>query len=825
MKAPKPGLFLLACATLLAEVLLTRIFDVLLWPNLSFMIISCALFGLALGGLFEILAPARLAGAVTVARAAAAFAISVWAVPLLVNAIPFSLDALSARPVGELGWFLLLYLCLLVPFALAGICLCRVFSLAVQDIQRLYFWDLSGAALGTAVLIPLLPRLGPAHLLLAAAILALAAAALFGRGAKWMLAMAGAAVVLVAAASALGPRYGTLALHDDKRGTEKAIRLGRLEFSAWDPVSQISVLDQPAGTSGAGDAGRKYIAYDGGSLSSHFYPFDGDYAALRQKLPEQLMDHFWQRGVLASHYLFRDQDERALIIGSAGGQEVKAARLYGAAAVDAVEMVGTVVSLATGRYADYIGHLYDDPRVHLVVGEGRSFLRATDARYDTIQIFSNYTSSSLASGSGALAPSYLLTKEAFLEYFDHLTSRGIVHINHHTYPRIVTTAALAWRELGRDDFRRHVIVFEQEASSDRLPTLLIKMTPWTDAEVADLGRFFAFPAAREARYRLVENPLDPERSFLPAAFYSGDLTDALVAGAPYNITPVTDDQPAFSFLRRSRHELTVDRRVGVNASIAEHLNGQLRGGWLPMDWLHLVVAGVASVFYGVLFVAVPMLVSRVGRQRWPGKAPALVYFALLGFAFIAMELLFIQMFMKLIGYPLYTVATVITVMLVGAALGSMCSGAIAGRDARRWAVAFAGIASCGVAVLALTPALAERVMAAPIAVRIAAAAVAILPAAFFMGMPFPLGILELRAKPAGAVAWAWSMNGLCTTIGSVATMLLAVSIGFRGTLLVALTAYGLAGVCFAALRRSNRAEARVPSVTPLTSIPHSSPLW
>ena len=51
------GLFLLAAATLMVEVLLTRIFDVILWPNLSFMIISSAMFGMGLGGLVETLRP------------------------------------------------------------------------------------------------------------------------------------------------------------------------------------------------------------------------------------------------------------------------------------------------------------------------------------------------------------------------------------------------------------------------------------------------------------------------------------------------------------------------------------------------------------------------------------------------------------------------------------------------------------------------------------------------------------------------------------------------------------------------------------------------
>ena len=84
-------------------------------------------------------------------------------------------------------------------------------------------------------------------------------------------------------------------------------------------------------------------------------------------------------------------------------------------------MVGTVVSLATGRYADYIGHVFEQPAVHVHVGEGRSFLRASPKRYDVIQVFSNDTSPSAASGSGVLNPVYLQTKEAYVEYFTHLS--------------------------------------------------------------------------------------------------------------------------------------------------------------------------------------------------------------------------------------------------------------------------------------------------------------------------------------------------------------------------------------------------------------------
>src|SRR4051812_24166235 len=154
------AVFIVALVSLATEILLTRIFDVLLWHNVSFVVISCAVFGLALGGLRDVLAPPP-EGTAHLDHLILAFAVSVWAIPPLLNAIPFSLDAARIRPLAQLLWFALLYLVLLAPFFFAGWSICRIFSSASRDIQRLYGIDLAGAALGTIVLFPLLRPLGP----------------------------------------------------------------------------------------------------------------------------------------------------------------------------------------------------------------------------------------------------------------------------------------------------------------------------------------------------------------------------------------------------------------------------------------------------------------------------------------------------------------------------------------------------------------------------------------------------------------------------------------------------------------------------------------
>ena len=82
------------------------------------------------------------------------------------------------------------------------------------------------------------------------------------------------------------------------------------------------------------------------------------------------------------------------------------------------------------------------------------------------------------------------------------------------------------------------------------------------------------------------------------------------------------------------------------------------------------------------------------------------------------------------------------------------------------------------------------------------AAALIFPLGFFLGMPFPLGILILERHPRGAVAWAWGLNGLFTVMGSLASVLLGMTIGFQATILVALSIYAAAFLAVAGLRQT-----------------------
>jgi len=63
------------------------------------------------------------------------------------------------------------------------------------------------------------------------------------------------------------------------------------------------------------------------------------------------------------------------------------------------------------------------------------------------------------------------------------------------------------------------------------------------------------------------------------------------------------------------------------------------------------------------------------------------------------------------------------------------------------------------------------------------------PLGLLMGMPFPSGINLLDKKDRQLIPWAYGINCMTSTIGSVLTLILYINYGFRITFLVALTFY------------------------------------
>src|SRR5262249_8397027 len=146
-------------------------------------------------------------------------------------------------------------------------------------------------------------------------------------------------------------------------------------------------------------------------------------------------------------------------------------------------------TIMKGLYREVSGGLYDDPRVTIVVDDGRSYVRRSDDSFDLLQASLVDTWAATAAGAFALTENALYPREAFDDYLDHLTDRGALTITRwHTGGRgetarllLLGAAALEERGVATADVRKYL--FYAFSKTNGLGTMVLKRTPITSDEL------------------------------------------------------------------------------------------------------------------------------------------------------------------------------------------------------------------------------------------------------------------------------------------------------------------------------------------------------
>src|SRR4051794_24952510 len=230
------AVLLTTLGTLLMELSLTRIFSVVFYYHMAFLAISIALFGMGAGGVFSYVVAGwkgnlfRKIGTLSVINC------------LLVTIAVCTVLAQKETP--GLGAFALIYFTNALPFFVTGAILSLVISDTVDRVNRVYFFDLLGAAGGCLLLIPLLNQAGKAggpNTTLSVAVLFAAAAAIWFNLGK----SRSGRVVSVGAALA----FALLVIVNTKTGWidvryAKGQRLQNEKFVRWNSFSRIALGEE-----------------------------------------------------------------------------------------------------------------------------------------------------------------------------------------------------------------------------------------------------------------------------------------------------------------------------------------------------------------------------------------------------------------------------------------------------------------------------------------------------------------------------------------------------------------------------------------------------
>ena len=805
-----PAILLISTAAIGFEILLMRLLSIVQWHHFAYMIISLALLGYGASGTFIALAGRGLKRHFPLAFSlgALAFAVTMVASFILGQRVPFNALEIVWNP-RQFLYLATIYLVFFVPFFFAATCIGLAFTCARGLINRIYFVDLLGAGIGAMGVVLSLYFLVPQDALKVLAGLALIAAALFGVEPPLRYRLMSLYALLLAALFVALPQTWLDFRMSPYKGLQQQLEVVdtrvRGEYSG--PLGLLTVVASPTipfrhapglslGT--RVEPPPQLALFTDGDSMSMMTRFDGDFDALRymddvtEALPYRLLER-----------------PRVLVLGAGGGTDVLFALYHGARSVDAVELNSQTVNLVGDVFADFTGHLYDDDRVKVHLAEARGFVSRSDKRFDLVQV--SLLDSFAAAGSGvqALSESYLYTVEALEEYLEHLEPGGMLAITRWLKlpPRdnlkLVATVTEALRRAGIAEPGRRLASIR----SWNTATLLVKNGDFSAAEVDTIREFArshsfdtayypSMPRSEANRFNLLPEPwlYDGTIALL------GDDPESFIDRYKFHVAPATDDKPYFfHFFKWSAFQ--------------EMMSLRTQGGAGLIEWGYLILTGtlVQATIIGAVLILLPLSVIRPNWPRGSGRRMG-GYFFLLGLAFLFVEIAFIQKFILFLSHPLYSVAVVLSGFLVFAGCGSAWSA----RVARAWgpgrspitAVVFA-IAAIALLYLVLLPVLFAQLAGLADPFKIFISLMLIAPLAFFMGMPFPIGLARVAGSAAEFIPWAWGINGFASVVSASLATLLAIEIGFTAVILLALLLYAAAALVMAAWPRQIPEEQHV----------------
>jgi spermidine synthase len=799
---PLVAIALTSAGLLAYEVLLTRLFSIIQWHHFAYMVISIALLGYGASGTFLAFAQDRLRRSFicVFALCAALFAVSAVAAFAVVERLPFNALAVIWEP-SQLFYLSALYALLTVPFACGATCVGLAFATFPKEIGRVYRSDLMGAGIGAFGVVVGLFVLSPPQALQAVAILGLAAASLASlredtARRKWR---AGVYFIVGIAALVIPPSWISLRLSEYK-GLSQALLVPGAEVltERSSPLGLLTVLHSPE---------VPFRHAPGLSLDNPLEPppqlgvfTDGDglsaITAFDGRL-ELLAYLDYTTAALPYHLVERP---RVLILGAGGGADVLLALYHASAHVDAVELDPEFVRLVKETYADFAGHLYDRAEVRAIVAEARGFIAGSGERYDLIELPLVDSFATAAAGTLGLAESYIYTVEAFEAYLRHLRPGGYLVITRWLKlpPRdslkLFATALEALARIGAAEPARQLALLRSWTTT----TLIVKNGPLTGADIArmrdfaearsfDLAYYPGMQRSEADRFNILEQPY----FFDGAAALIGPDHDAFLDRYKFDLSPATDDRPYFFDFFKWR-------------ALAELLARRASGGAALLDWGYpiLVATLVQAGALSLLLILAPLWFLHV--EPIAGRSRVAVYFLAIGLAFLLVEIASIQRFILFLSHPLYATSVVLCAFLVFAGLGSGAAAPLERRlRASRIApwispitLAVTGIALVALPYLFILPPLFDRLMPLSDIFKILISLALIAPLAFCMGMPFPLALSRVAAHTPSLVPWAWGVNGCASVLSAIIATLLAMSVGFRAVVLIALALYTLAAATF-----------------------------
>jgi spermidine synthase len=726
-------IFLLSASLISTEIIWTRVFSAEYFYTFAFLVLSLSVLGLGLGSLSARLFPA-LKNPKHYPLLFIITSVLMIASPILV--LKLDIDFTKVFSSGMMILKVLASVLLLSSsFFVGGIILASYFSRSHEKIDILYTSDLIGAGFGVVMSVILMNLFETHNAIFLIVIPVLLSGVLLSKNINktWC-------SVLIVVVLCLMPFSKDLLT---KQKEERAPVI----FEHWDAMAKIKVFDFGKEAWG--------INIDN-AANSPVIAFNGDWDTLKSKNNITTFP--------VSNLIKQFDSCTFLSLGAGGGGDVLHALNEGATEVHAVEVNSYINEMMTsGFLKDFSGNIYNDTRVTVASEDGRIYVKRFKNKFDIIYSLSSNTFSAFASGSFALAENYLFTTEAFVDYYESLSDKGYLVMEHQFYiPRMTGEVIEALKSLNVDNPEKHIAVYN--FPTYRRKVLIVGKQPLQDETLKSA----IYPLIPE--YHKYIHLLYPCADSLKHNMVNRIVTEgwqSVQNSSPVDLSPCTDNRPFIAQLGLMKN-FSFDKLTKV----------------MPWEFMGFPVSKLLIIVILIIVTAViiPLNILPYFRKGPKIKSKGLLYFFTIGFAFMVVEIVLIQKYTLIIGASSYTLMCILFVLLLASGIGS--------RFAYRFKnyAPFVFIMAWIVADIFVFPLAVNSIADKSLALRMVYTIMWIFPLGFFMGMPFVKG----TKKTGELIDWGFAINGAASVVGSVIVLILAFNYGFNVAMLSGGIAYILA---------------------------------
>tara|TARA_Y100000310_G_C20683311_1_gene817419 strand:- start:1165 stop:3549 length:2385 start_codon:yes stop_codon:yes gene_type:complete len=782
------GVFFIAMSTLMLEILLTRIFSVVMWYHFAFLAISIAMFGLTAGAIIVYLFPKQFPNKKIILRTAQStilFSITTIITLLIYIKIPSEVNFRSAN----ILFLTITYILFAIPFIFSGISICLALTKFPKRVNTLYASDLIGAGLGCLTVIFILKFTdGPTAIIFTALLAAIASLCfIFNTNykiKKAILIFVSLLTIITLILVLFAHAHKPLIRFNNYKGSP----FRESEFERWNTYAHIyaqgplTTPRQPFMWCGPVPKDTPHLPHIKLKIEGYGFTTITKFDNLES------LQYLKNDVINLAHYLKKDAD--VLIIGSGGGRDILSALVFNQSKITGIELNEDIIEAITKEFADYAGNLHTHPKVNIIEAEGRNYLTTNPKKYDIIQLINVHTWAATTAGAYTLTENSLYTLEAWDLFLNRLNDNGIITLTMWYIPknpgevyRMVSLASEALRQKGIENPIDNIMVSRCNQGGRGLAAMIVSKTPFSENDVNKLHN-----VSDHLRFSVDLSPYNIRTDLGDIA--RKEFTQPVAWDYPLNIEPPTDDKPYFFNLLKISDIVNWKPWINAHQKSKRFLDFNLEAVFI------LILLFGVVLLLTIMCILIPLIIKL--RTIKPSLA-SICFFASIGLGFMLIEISQIQRLILFLGHPTYSLSVVLFSLLIAGGIGSYLTQDVKSKSIKARNL-FLGLLGVILLIGLIIPSIISAFIGTSIFTKIMLSLLIMSSLGFFMGIAFPLGI-KLNRNNKSELPWYWGINGATSITSSILAIIIAMTYGISKAYWTGFGFYILAAICYIAVMR------------------------